>query len=86
MSAGLALFCAFIGVMLVLEFEHHENHLVREISTAASLAVILVVLAITMLASLHRARRDPGMRAHPGSLRRRAAERDDGPRPGRASR
>ena len=86
MSAGLALILAFIGVKLVLEFAHHENHSVPEIPTAASLAVILVVLAITILASLHRARRDPGMRAHPGSLRRRAAERDGGPPPGRASR
>lgn len=86
MSAGLALILAFIGVKLVLEFGHHENHSVPEITTAASLAVILVVLAITMLASLHRARRNPGIRAHPGSLRRRAAERDDEPPPGRASR
>ena len=75
MSAGLALILAFIGVKLVLEFAHHENHAIPEISTAASLAVILIVLAITTLASLHRARRDPGIRAHPGSLRRRAPER-----------
>ena len=86
LSAGLALILAFIGVKLVLEFAHHENHSVPEIPTAASLAVILIVLAITMLASLHRARRAPGIRAHPGSLRRSARERDDEQPLGRASR
>ena len=82
MSAGLALILALIGVKLVLEFAHHENHSVPEIPTAVSLAVILIVLAITTLASLQRARRDPRIRAHAGSLRRRGqggAEPPPGP-------
>ena len=85
MSAGLALILAFIGVKLVLEFAHHENHSVPEIPTAVSLAVILIVLAITTLASLQRARRDPRIRAHAGSLRRRGQEGAEPP-PGRSSR
>ena len=85
MSAGLALILAFIGVKLVLEFAHHENHSVPEIPTAVSLAVILIVLAITTLASLQRARRDPRIRAHAGSLRRRGQEGAESP-PGRSSR
>ena len=86
MSAGLALILAFIGVKLVLEFAHHENHSVSEISTAASLAVILTVLTLTTLASLHMARSDPGVRAHPGSLRRRARHGDNEQPPGWRSR
>jgi tellurite resistance protein TerC len=85
MSVGLALILAFIGIKLVLEFVHHENHSVPEIPTMASLAVILIVLAVTTLASLRRARRNPGIRAHPGSLRRRAPEGAEPP-PERASR
>ena len=87
MSAGLALILAFIGVKLVLEFAHQENHAIPEISTAASLAVILIVLAFTTLASLHKARRDLDIRAHPGSLKHRARSRRERQRPpGRASR
>ena len=69
MSAGLALILAFIGVKLVLQFAHQERPSVPEISTAASLAVVLTVLAVTTVASVVRSRRDPSVRAHPGSLR-----------------
>jgi tellurite resistance protein TerC len=69
MSTGLALILAFIGVKLVLEFAHHEQSSVPEISTAASLAVIITTLAATVTASLARARRDPSLRAHAGSLK-----------------
>ncbi|MGZ6692063.1 MAG: TerC family protein [Solirubrobacteraceae bacterium] len=48
MSTGLAIVLGFIGVKLILEFAHDQDHRVPEISTAASLAVIVVVLAITM--------------------------------------
>ena len=69
MSTGLALILAFIGVKLVLEFAHHQQSSIPQISTAASLAVILTALAATATASLAKARRDPNLRAHAGSLR-----------------
>ena len=81
MSTGLAIILGFIGVKLVLEFAHHEHRSIPQISTAASLAVILLVLALTTLASVFKSRRDAALRAHAGSLRRRrqgeAEERDD---------
>jgi tellurite resistance protein TerC len=82
MSAGFAVILAFIGIKLVLEFAHREDHGVPEISTAVSLGVIVTVLAITMIASLVQARREPAARAHAGSIRprdrRRPDERDAG--------
>jgi tellurite resistance protein TerC len=82
MSTGLALILAFIGVKLVLEFAHHQQSSIPQISTAASLAVILTALAATATASLAKARRDPNLRAHAGSLRPHrspAAIRDETP-------
>jgi tellurite resistance protein TerC len=69
MSTGLALILAFIGVKLVLEFAHHQQSSIPQISTAASLAVILTALAAAVTASVVKARRDPNVRAHAGSLR-----------------
>jgi tellurite resistance protein TerC len=69
LSTGLSLILAFIGVKLVLHYLHLRNDSVPEISTATSLAVIVVVLAVTTVASLVKARRDPTARAHAGSLR-----------------
>ena len=68
MSTGLALILAFIGVKLMLEFAHQEQGSVPEISTAASLVVIATVLTATAVASAVKARRDPRLRAHAGSL------------------
>ena len=45
---------------------------IPEIATSTSLAVIVVVLTITTIASLLKARRDPSARAHAGTLRARA--------------
>jgi predicted tellurium resistance membrane protein TerC len=47
LSAGLALILAFIGVKLILHWGHGLDHRVPEITTAVSLAVIGVVLAVT---------------------------------------
>jgi TerC family integral membrane protein len=69
LSTGLAVILAFIGVKLALHWLHLQAHSVPEISTGASLAVIGVVLAVTTVASLRKARRDPTARAHAGSLR-----------------
>jgi tellurite resistance protein TerC len=70
LSIGLATVLAFIGAKLVLQFAHLHVEAVPEISSGASLAVILVVLGLTTLASLIRSRRAPAMRAHPIRFRR----------------
>jgi tellurite resistance protein TerC len=81
LSTGLAAILGFIGLKLVLHFAHLHSHAVPEISTGVSLAVIAAVLAVTTLASVIAARRDPRARAHAGSLR---GERD-APAPASAS-
>jgi tellurite resistance protein TerC len=80
LSTGLALILAFIGVKLILHWAHTDlSPAVPEIGTPVSLAVIVVVLIVTTVASLIKVRRDPSARAHAGSLRghddRSAAER-----------
>lgn len=69
LSTGLALVLAFIGAKLVLHFAHHENHEVPDISTGLSLAMIMLILAATTLASVIATRRNRELRAHAGSLR-----------------
>jgi tellurite resistance protein TerC len=69
MATGLAVILAFIGVKLVLEFAHKQNHAIPQISTIASLAVITSALLATTIASVIKSRRTPGRRAHAGSLR-----------------
>ena len=59
---GLAAVLAFIGVKLVLHYGHTVWSSVREISTGASLAVVLLILATTTVTSLL-----AGRRAHPPS-------------------
>ncbi|MCY7303339.1 MAG: TerC/Alx family metal homeostasis membrane protein [Thermoleophilia bacterium] len=71
LSTGLALILAFIGFKLALHWGHLQNDSVPEISTSLSLIVLAVVLTITTIASLVKARRDPAARAHSGSLRAR---------------
>ena len=71
MTTGLAIVLGFIGIKLILEFAHNEDHRVPELSTATSLAVILTVLAITTIASMIESRRHAAVRAHAGALRRR---------------
>jgi tellurite resistance protein TerC len=68
LSSGLALILAFIGVKLILHWAHGLEPRVPEISTALSLAVIGVVLAVTTVASLIKSRRDPTARAHAGAV------------------
>ena len=76
LSTGLAVILAFIGVKLVLHFGHLQDDAVPEIATTTSLAVIVVVLTITTVASALKARRDPTARADAGTLRR---SREDAP-------
>ena len=78
LSTGLSLILAFIGVKLLLHWGHVQDDRVPEVATSTSLLVILGVLAVTVVASVMKAKRDPTVRAHAGSLRERRepAERD----------
>jgi tellurite resistance protein TerC len=69
LSVGLSVILAFIGGKLILTFFHEINPAIPHVPTMISLAVILGVLAVTTVASLLAARRDPALRAHAGSLR-----------------
>jgi tellurite resistance protein TerC len=79
LSTGLSLILAFIGVKLVLHYLHDLDEAFPEISIGLSLAVIVVILAVTTVASLLEVRRDPAARAHAGSLRH---HQTDGAAPG----
>jgi TerC family integral membrane protein len=68
LALGLSAILALIGVKLVLHFAHLQHDAIPEISTGASLCAIAVILAVTTFASLRRTRRDPSLKAHPGSL------------------
>jgi len=76
LSIGLSLILAFIGVKLLLHYGHLQDAAIPEVATSTSLLVIVVVLAITVVASLLKSRRDPAARAHAGSLRD-TRDRDD---------
>jgi tellurite resistance protein TerC len=69
LSTGLSVILAFIGVKLLLHFGHLRDDAIPEVKTSTSLIAIVVILAVTVVASLLKARRDPGARAHAGSLR-----------------
>jgi tellurite resistance protein TerC len=69
LSLGLSVILAFIGGKLILTFLHDVNPVIPHIPTPVSLAVILGVLAVTTVASVLAARRDPSRRAHAGNLR-----------------
>src|SRR3954447_18910741 len=69
LSTGLSVILAFIGIKLLLHFGHLRNDAIPEVKTSSSLVVIVLILAVTVVASLLKARRDPGTRAHAGSLR-----------------
>ena len=74
LSTGLAIILAFIGAKLVLHWAHTDiSTSVPEIGTPVSLAVIVVVLVITTVASLLKVRKDPEATAHAGSIRARSA-------------
>jgi len=69
LSTGLSLILAFIGVKLVLHYLHGLDDSIPEISIGLSLTVIVLVLLVTVAASVIKVRRDPDARAHAGSLR-----------------
>jgi tellurite resistance protein TerC len=69
LSVGLSVILGFIGVKLILTYVHELNPDVPKIETVVSLGVIAVVLFVTTVASLLKARRDPTAHAHSGALR-----------------
>jgi tellurite resistance protein TerC len=70
LSVGLSVILGFIGAKLVLHWAHTDlSKAVPEIGTPVSLAVIVVVLVVTTVASLIKVRKDPSLTAHAGSLR-----------------
>ncbi|MFV2018317.1 TerC family protein [Micromonospora sp. LOL_023] len=69
LSTGLALILALIGVKLILHWGHTLDDRVPEVETPVSLGLILVILTVTVIASLIKVHRDPSARAHAGSLR-----------------
>jgi tellurite resistance protein TerC len=76
LSIGLSVILGFIGFKLILHYAHLQEDSIPEISTATSLAVIVVVLTVTTVASVIKARRDPEARAHAGSIRGHADRTD----------
>ncbi|MEV1119408.1 TerC/Alx family metal homeostasis membrane protein [Actinosynnema sp. NPDC049800] len=82
LSTGLSLILAFIGVKLILHWAHQDlDPRVPEVPTLLSLGVIVVVLTVVTVASLARTRRDPSVKARPGSLRARRAQPSEPHRP-----
>ncbi len=69
LSVGLAAILAFIGAKLVLEFAHDQAQSIPTLPTGLSLATIALLLAVTIVASAIKNRRDPDAVAHAGSLR-----------------
>ena len=68
LATGLALILGFIGVKLILHWCRSLDARVPEITTPVSLAFIAAVLAVTAVASLVRASRDPSAKAHTGTV------------------
>jgi len=74
LSTGLSVILAFIGVKLVLHWAHKDiSESVPEVGIAVSLTVIVLVLAVTTVASLIKIRKDPDTKAHAGSVRVRSS-------------
>ena len=68
LAVGLSIILGFIGIKLILTFFHEMIPEVPKIPTVASLAFIITTLAITTIASLIKASRDPSAHAHSGAL------------------
>jgi len=68
LSTGLAVILGFIAIKLMLHWAHETWDGVPEVSTVASLGVIVGVLAVATIASVIKVRKDPEARAHAGSV------------------
>ncbi|MFS2294963.1 MAG: TerC family protein, partial [Actinomadura sp.] len=70
LTVGLSSILIFIGAKLVLQFVHEDiSPSVPEVPTPLSLVVIVLILAVTTVASLLRVRRHPEEKAKPGAVR-----------------
>src|SRR3954464_5688296 len=69
LPTGLSGIPPLLGIKLLLHFGHLRDDTIPEVKTSTSLVVIVVILAVTVIASLLKSRRDPDARAHAGSLR-----------------
>lgn len=80
LALGLSIILGFIGVKLILHWAHGIWPWLPEIPTMLSLAVIIVVLAVTAVASWLKVRKDPSLVAHAGTVTlSHHPERDQGP-------
>ena len=68
LSTGLAVILVFIGIKLVLTYLHDLNPSIPHVSTNQSLAFIVIVLAVVIVASWLKVRRDPDATAHAGRM------------------
>jgi tellurite resistance protein TerC len=69
LSLGLSVILGFIGVKLILTFLHDDvSSSIPHVPTPLSLGVIVLVLAVTTVASLLRVRSHPEERAHAGRV------------------
>jgi len=68
LSLGLSIILMFIGVKLVMTFLHEQYDSVPKIPTTIGLGVIGAILVVSTVASLIKSKKDPGARAHAGTV------------------
>jgi tellurite resistance protein TerC len=68
LSLGLSIILMFIGVKLVMTYLHEIWYEVPKIPTLVSLSVIAMILIVSTVASLMKAKRDPEAIAHAGRI------------------
>lgn len=77
LAHGLAIILGFIGIKLALHWAHTVWKSVPEIDTSVSLGVIVIILAVSTVASLIRSKKHPEEKAHAGSLKGHSNKEDD---------
>jgi tellurite resistance protein TerC len=68
LSLGLSIILMFIGVKLIMTYVHEIWYEVPKIPTLVSLMVIALVLIVSTVASLIKAKKDPSATAHAGRI------------------
>ena len=68
LSLGLSIILMFIGVKLIMTYVHEIWYEVPKIPTLVSLMVIALVLIVSNVASLIKAKKDPSATAHAGRI------------------
>jgi tellurite resistance protein TerC len=68
LSLGLSIILMFIGVKLVMTYLHEIWYEVPKIPTLVSLSVIALILIVSTVASLMKAKKDPEAIAHAGRI------------------